>query len=132
LPAAPPLLPDDDAVDSVSLCSPELDSEGLPWLGLPEELLDELLDELEELLDELLEEGLPLELGGGVGGVELGVLGGCGVVGLLALGQPASNRQTLQMPVSCANSMLFLGVDFICPDQFVRPHWLSRLEAGTE
>ncbi len=50
-----------------------------------DELLDWLLDELlEELLDELLE----LLLGGGVA---LGVLGG--VVGLLALGQPAKTRQ---------------------------------------
>lgn len=63
------------------------------WLG---EL--ELLELLEELLD-----GLPLLLGGGVGGVELGVEGVWGVVGVLALGQPASSRQVPAMTASCAS-----------------------------
>ncbi|MEM8660664.1 MAG: hypothetical protein AAGF35_07260 [Pseudomonadota bacterium] len=73
-----------------------------PLLGelLPEELLlEELL--LEELLLELLGEPLEPE---GIGGVEAvgegigGVGGDC--VGLLALGQPVSIRQTLLMPAS--------------------------------
>ena len=69
--------------------------------GWPGEL--ELLEELlEELLDELLD-GLLLLLGGGVGGVELGVEGVWGVVGVLALGQPASSRQVPAMTASCAS-----------------------------
>lgn len=79
---------------------------GLPsWLSLPEALSEDWLDELlEELLD-----GLPVELLGGVGGVEEGVggVGGCGTVGVLALGQPTSNRQILEMPASCNNIRLF-------------------------
>ncbi|MEM8562724.1 MAG: hypothetical protein AAGF57_10845 [Pseudomonadota bacterium] len=79
-------------------------SEGLP-LGelLPEELLPEelLLEEL--LLEELELLGAPLEPLG-IGGVEAvgegigGVGGDC--VGLLALGQPVSIRQTLLMPAN--------------------------------
>ena len=69
--------------------------------GWPAELLGELLDELlaelsEELLEELLD-GLPLLLGGGV---ELGVEGVWGVVGVLALGQPPSTRQALAIAAS--------------------------------
>jgi hypothetical protein len=92
-PSAPawPWLPD---------CSPEL-LEGEP--GLPEEELELLEEELElelleeelELLDELLLEGLLLLVDGGV---ELGVEGGWGVVGLLALGQPLNNRQAQPTP----------------------------------
>jgi hypothetical protein len=67
---------------------PALGEEALPELGLLLELeLLELLLELLELLLELLELGL--------GGGELGGVGGCGVVGLLALGQPLRTRQAI-------------------------------------
>ena len=81
--------------DSLADSDPAVSS--LPG-GWPAELLGELLDELsDELLDELLD-GLPLLLGGG--GVELGVEGVWGVVGVLALGQPPSTRQTLAIAAS--------------------------------
>ncbi|MEM6581000.1 MAG: hypothetical protein AAF699_06995 [Pseudomonadota bacterium] len=95
-----PLEPEEPLCDPVEAVLPEE-----PLLGelLPEELLpEELL--LEELLLELLELlGEPLEPEG-IGGVEAvgegigGVGGDC--VGLLALGQPVSIRQTLLMPAS--------------------------------
>ena len=81
---------------------PEGKLEGLPsWLSLPEALSEDWLDELLE--------GVPDELLGGVGGVEEGVGGvcGCGTVGVLALGQPASNRQTPEIPARCSSKRLF-------------------------
>ena len=71
------------------------------WLLLGLWLLDDWLDD--ELLDgwlleeELLEEEL-LELE-----LELGGVGGCGVVGLLALGQPVSARQAPTTRPSCVS-----------------------------
>lgn len=63
------------------------------------ELLSDLLcDSLLELLDDGLDGG-ELELGGG-GLEELGGVGSCGVVGLLALGQPLNNMQAQVMPAA--------------------------------
>ena len=81
------------------------------------ELLSELLD------DGLLEDGLlgGLELDGGepeeLGGVELGGDGGCGVVGLLALGQPLSRKQAQVIPASRINDCLFIVL--LCLMSFV-------------
>jgi hypothetical protein len=84
--------PDSEPADP---SAPGGELEGLPsWPSLPDALSDDWLEELlEELLDELL---------GGVGGVEEGVggVGGWGTVGVLALGQPTSSRQMLEMPAS--------------------------------
>ena len=89
--------PADEALpDSCSLLE-----DWLELLLLGGELLDELLLELSlELLDGLEGLGGLLE---GEGGLELGVEGGegvCGVVGLLALGQPTNNRQAQASPAS--------------------------------
>jgi hypothetical protein len=99
-----------------------------PWL--PGELPDGVL---EALLWELwLLEGLPLLPGGGGGGVELGVDGVWGVVGVLALGQPPSNRQTAAIPASWVSNRAVLWFDVICPDQFFGPHRLSCHETGAK
>jgi len=94
LPDCSPELP--DCSPELLDCSPEL---------LEEELELELLEEELELLDELLLGGLLL---GGLllvdGGVELGVDGGWGVVGLLALGQPLNNRQAQPTAASFSNA----------------------------
>ena len=78
-------LPGEPGADDAGLGEPPLDEE------LPDDELfdDELLDDWdrdEELLlgDELLDDGL----GGGLLAEGVGMLGGCGIVGLLALGQP--------------------------------------------
>lgn len=92
--------------------------------------LDELdeLDELEELdeLDEL--EELLLELGGVL-------LGTCGVVGLLALGQPASNRQaqaSASGAVNPATALLLSLLEFILLGHVFRNHWLAHRQRGAE
>ena len=97
-PSAPawPWLP--DCSPELLDCSPEL-LDCSPEL-LEEELELELLEEELELLDELLLGGLLLV----DGGVELGVDGGWGVVGLLALGQPLNNRQAQPTPASFSNA----------------------------
>ncbi len=86
------------------------------------------------LADELL---LDVELDGGadegiVGGEALGVAGGWGMVGLLALGQPLSNRQaeaaTAAAPSNRVNSLVYV----IGPDQFICPRRLARDETGPE
>ena len=92
LPDCSPELP--DCSPELLDCSPEL-LDCSPEL-LEEELELELLEEELELLDELL---LLVD-----GGVELGVDGGWGVVGLLALGQPLNNRQAQPTPASFSNA----------------------------
>ena len=85
------------------------------------------------LADELL---LDVELDGGadegiVGGEALGVAGGWGMVGLLALGQPLSNRQAeaaTAAPSNRVNSLVYV----IGPDQFICPRRLARDETGPE
>ena len=74
--------------------------EGDPALE-DEPLLEPLGD---ELLDDELLDGLDVEGGApeGLGGMELGVVGGCGVVGLLALGQPLNSRQATVIVASVA------------------------------
>ena len=113
--------------EALSLCSPaELLEEGLELLGgelLDEELL-ELDEELLELDEELLEEGED--------GLEVGVEGVCGVVGLLALGQPLSSRQAQASPASCnavRDVPLINNVGF---DNVFSLYWLSRLKTGPE
>lgn len=81
---------------------------------------DELLEDDEELLE--LEELL------------LGVAGGCGVVGLLALGQPASNRHRLTVAAGRAYCrMLFLRqLDFIGPCYLFCVLWFPHGQPGPE
>jgi hypothetical protein len=93
---APPLLCDSPLLP----CEDELELEG-ELLELDGELLeldDWLLDELDEELldDELLDD--EDELDGGVG-----IEGVCGVVGVLALGQPVSTRHKLAAPIAASS-----------------------------
>lgn len=119
-PGAPWLLPGlDELLDGDSLDDELLEDELLDDELLDEELLeDELLEEDEELLDDELEEldGL------------LGVAGGCGVVGLLALGQPASNRHrpaTEPARARRTHALLWL-LDFIGPHYHFCILWFSH------
>lgn len=86
----------------------------------------------EEELDPLWEEGLPLLPDGGVGGVALGVEGDCGVVGLLALGQPASNAQAQTNSPRRERGRHRSTVDMVRSDNFFSFHGLTALEPGTE
>lgn len=114
------------------------DSPLSPWL--PEELLegellleldDELLLELLELLEELLDDELLLEEDDD-GELVLGVEGVWGVVGLLALGHPASNRQAQASPASLMAGRRSGLFNVVRSDNFLRPDRLTRLEAGPE
>ena len=135
-PRSPPALPG-SAVELLPGSAPDwpLLADELPWL--PEELLEgalelldgELLEELEGLLDELLLGGLPLLLGG-VEALGLGGEGVCGVVGLLALGQPLSNRQAQASVPNLEISPPYALFNVKCPDKFVCPCWLATLKTG--
>ena len=110
-----------------------------PWLLLEVEALleDELLDDgllEEELLEEeLLEDEEELLLDEELDGL-LGVAGGCGVVGLLALGQPANNRHrpaTEAGGMKRVSALLWL-LDFIGPCYHFRVLWLSHGQSRPE
>ena len=90
-------------------------------------LAEELL--LDELLDELLLGGGGLLLGGG--GV-LGVAGGCGRGGLLALGQPLSNRQVQTTPPSLRSRCWIVLFNVKCLDKFFRLCGLPCLKTWSE
>jgi len=100
--------------------SPVLPGEGLPAVELLEDV--ELPGD-----DELLEDELLLD-----GALVLGVDGVCGVVGLLALGQPLSNRQAQADSASTAYHGVPVLVDFIGPDNFLRNYRLARVETRPE
>lgn len=129
-----PLLPDDPAELEEGLEGEPLEpdwGEELPWLPedpwLEEELELELDDELELELELELEDELELELDG------LGMLGVCGCVGLLELGQPLSNTQALAI----ATAMIIRpgGTDLLYVigfDNVYTLHWFAHLKSGPE
>lgn len=86
----------------------------------------------EEGLDPVWAEGLPLLPEGGVGGVALGIEGGCGVVGLLALGQPARNAQAQTTSPRRERGRHRSTIDMVGFDNFFGFHGLSALEPGAE
>lgn len=108
----------------------------LPEDWLPDEELlggelleDELLDD-ELLDDELLDDELLLELLEGE--LVLGVDGVCGVVGLLALGQPLSSRQAHAGSDSLAIHLIPLSINCICPDNLLRRYRFPGLQSRPE
>lgn len=90
----------------------ELEALGEELLELLDELLEllELLEELLELLDELLEELLDGLEGLGMDAEGDGGVGGWGMVGLLALGQPVSTRHSPREPALSARVLTRFGV----------------------
>ena len=127
-PPAEPCSPGGDELpDSPSLPDGGLPDEALLGLLLEELLLEELLlEELLLLLEELLDDEEELELG-----VDGGV-GVCGVVGLLALGQPLSKTQAAAMAASFARLFCCALFNAISPDHFFGIHRFAVLETGTE
>jgi hypothetical protein len=125
-PPAEPCSPaGDELPDSPALPDGGLPDEALLGLLLEELLLGELLLLEELLLEELLDdEELELGVDGGVGV--------CGVVGLLALGQPLSNTQALAMAASFARLFCCALFNAISPDHFFGIHRFAVLETGTE
>lgn len=110
-PLAPGGGPPELGIDGAPLLADDSDPALLSELLCEELLSDWLSDWLSELLSDWLCELLS-ELGGGLdedgglldelGGDELGGVGGCGMVGLLALGQPLNTRQAEATPVTRA------------------------------
>ena len=115
---------------------PDAGGDEAPEGGAPEEdeleddelLLEELLEELEELLDEL-EELLD-------DGAELGVEGGWGTVGLLALGHPLSATTAAPTSASLVSMPMrplpLPACCVICPTQFIGIHRFTGLESWPE
>ena len=74
-----------------------------------------------------------------LGGVELGIEGGCGVVGLLALGQPVSSRQSVAVAAKKASlsppvaiSTVGLLGKIIGMDDFLGVHGLEVLKSWSK
>ena len=103
--------------------------DSLPDLGL---LAEELL--LEEVLELLLDDELELLLEDGLELLE-GVLGGCGTVGLLALGHPVNSRHAaVSAPgksrrFTCVTVLL---LDFISPGHCFRILRFPHRQSGSE
>ena len=100
-----------------------------------------LLGELSELLEGLLGGGLEGLLGGGLllgleGEEELGGEGGCGVVGLLALGQPLRIRHRPAAPAAFSARLIDIVVSpfrcVICPDYTFCCHRITIFEPRPE
>lgn len=118
---------------------PGAEGEGAPEGGVLDEdeleegellLEDWLLEELDELLEELLLEELLDD------GAELGVDGGCGMVGLLALGQPLRAPHAAPTRVSLISTprrfFPLPACRVICPTQCIGVHRLTAFEARPE
>ena len=99
-----------------------------------------LLGGLSELLEGLLGGGLEGLLGGLLLGLEgeeeLGGDGGCGVVGLLALGQPLRIRHRLAAPAAFSARLIDIVVlpfrRVICPDYTFCRHRITIFEPRPE
>jgi hypothetical protein len=145
-PSSPGNSPDGNSPASASPDSPAFPSGPEGGIGggppavddSPLELLLELLLGLlgGELLGEPDEDGGVLDE---LGGVELGIDGGCGVVGLLALGQPLRTRQAQEIAASIATERQRLQArnpisfgNFIGIDNLLSAHREHLLEPGAK
>ncbi len=105
---------------------------GLPLGWLCEGLLGGVWALLSELGLDVGELGLGVELELG-GELDVGGAGGCGVVGLLALGQPLSTKQaqlSAATLISCAGSVPLSPIArVISPNHFLSDHRLTVFKA---